>query len=228
MSFKLAVLDVETGGKQATVNPITQFAIQIVDPLDFKILHSYDTFVKPYNNLKIEKEALDYTRVTMQQINAGIDYRELLKQIIQAVKLANKSGNGASRPVIVGHNVGFDVGFLTYLFNYANKDLNDYFSSNTLDTMTLLKMHEMGSLKNDENSRYTLTACCERMNIKLKTAHGAPADVDHTRQLLKNLYLKTRSTKNEITYPAGDLSPEAGGGVQKRSHSKRTKPYFEF
>lgn len=224
--MNLVVLDVETGGSDPTKNPITQFAVQIVDPETFDIIYNYDNFVKPYNNLKIEKVALEYTRLSMQQINGGVDYKQLIRDIIDIAKRANKSGKSSSAGIIVGHNVGFDTGFLSYLFNYANKNFFDYFNFNPIDTLNLIKLYESGNLKSSGSTRYTLTACCERWGIKLHTAHGAPSDVDHTRKLLKNFFLKIRENGNKIKLHETD--EDGNNKVQHPHGSRRNKPFFEF
>lgn len=199
MKNALFVLDVETGGTKEDENPITQIAWDAIDAIDYKTLHSYSAFIKPYNNLTIQPDALSFSRVTMQEVLAGIDTNELMKTILATVKILNKSGKPQTKPVIVGHNIEFDKRFLEYLFIYKNKKLYDYFDSSSFDTLKLCKLKEGGSLKSDDNSRFTLTACCERFGIELHGAHGAPADVEATKQLMIKLINLLRNGESSST-----------------------------
>jgi DNA polymerase III alpha subunit (gram-positive type) len=196
MKTNIGVIDVETGGLDPKQHPITQIAIDIITPIDFVSIYSYDAFVKPYNNLQITPKALESSRVAMKDINAGIDTITLIRELIRIFKLANKSGKGQTKLILVGHNTGFDMGFLEYFFQYMNKNLYDYVSRSFLDTMLLAKLMEAGNLKSTENQKYNLTALSERFGIKLHNAHGAPADVQVTKQVLIKILNNLRNGNN--------------------------------
>ena len=192
----LIVLDVETGGRDCNNNPITQFAAEVVNPVNFRTLSKYTSFVKPYNNLKIEQDALKYTQVTLKQINEqGIDLSLLLKNIVDLVRSANKSGRASNRPIIVGHNVTFDIGFLKYAFALKNKIFFEYFDESFFDTLKIMRLREMHKPEY-EQYRYTLGACCERAGVEHKDAHGAPADVEVTKYLFQYLVKNLRNAGN--------------------------------
>lgn len=190
------ICDTETGGLDPKKHPITQICIHIVDPIKFSLLHSYDTFVKPYNNLEISPKALQVSQVTMSQINKGVDANTLMKGMINTFKIANKTGK--AKPIFVGHNSPFDLGFLEYFFKYMNQDLYKYLNKTWFDTLSLCKLFEGDSLKANENVKFNLTACCDRMGIVLHNAHGASADVEATKLLFKKLtgYLRNGNNKN--------------------------------
>lgn len=219
----LIVLDVETGGYDENLNPITQVALQVVEPIKFKTIHYFDTFVKPYNNLTIDTDALKSTMVTMKDINSGVDVNLLLKELISAVKIANKSGRDSTKPILVGHNIGFDKKMLKYLFAYKNKDLYDYFDEESFCTMRMTKLLEAGSLKSDDVSRYTLTSCCERQGIPLKNAHGAPADVEATKQLFIVLTNRLRNAPTTDTE-----EPLIANSTKRKTAKQRDSFYFEI
>src|SRR5882757_955933 len=98
MKNNLIICDVETGGREEDQNPITQITMEVVDPIKFETIHYFETFVLPYNNLRIEPEALVGSRVTMQQINEGVDKKILMKGMIETFKVANKGGKGPTQP----------------------------------------------------------------------------------------------------------------------------------
>jgi DNA polymerase III epsilon subunit-like protein len=222
MKANLAIIDCETGGLDHTQHPITQIAIDIITAVDFNTIDTYDNFVQPYNNLEVSPKALEASRVSMKQINGGVDKMILMRDLIKIFKVANKSGKGQTKTILVGHNTGFDVGFLEYFFSYMNKDLYDYVSRSFIDTMLLCKLMEAGSLKSTENQKYTLTACCDRHGIDLHGSHGAIADVNATKQLLIKIL---NNLRNGNSSNASRENGATQGGVRKRA---RDSFFFEF
>jgi len=222
MKANLGIIDVETGGLDPNKNPITQVALDIITAVDFNSILTFDTFVKPYNNLEITPKALEASRVSMKEINNGVDKVVLMRELINVFKKGNKSGKDQTKLILVGHNTGFDMGMLEYFFKYMNKNLYDYVSRSFLDTMLLLKLMEAGQLKSTENQKYNLTACCERMGIKLHGAHGAAADVNATKQLLIKILNNLRHGNTNTSRESGDA---AKSGVRKRA---RDDFFFEF
>lgn len=213
MKNHFIVLDVETGGMEEDKNPITELALQVLDPVKFKEIHRYQTYVKPYANLTILKEALAKSRVSMKEIEAGVDVSVMVAGLIKATKVANPSGK--AKPILVGHNISFDKKFLEFVFKLKGKNVWDYFDEIPMCTMRLMKNMETGKLKADEVSRYTLTSCAERLGIKLKSAHGAMSDVEATTKVFKALILMMRNA--EVGKESG--SPE---------ESQKTRKTFQF
>lgn len=221
MKNALIVCDTETGGYDEQKNPITQITMEVLDANTFQTLHFFETFVKPYNNLAISPAALTASRVTMQQITAGMDVKLLLKNIFEVFKKANKSGKDSTKPYFVGHNFGFDMRFLKYLFTYMKQDLFQYVQEVPFDTLAMMKLQEGNTLKASENQKYTLTACCERMGITLRGAHGSSADVEATKKLFTKLVNQQRNGSLESV-----SDPKLG--TQKRVNTARTNYFFEF
>ena len=77
------VYDCETGGLDETKNPITQYACIVLDYKTLKEIDRFETFVKPYNDLIIEKEALDHTMVTMSDIKKGISIKDFINVLFE-------------------------------------------------------------------------------------------------------------------------------------------------
>ena len=73
------IYDCETGGLDFRKNPITQYACIILDPRTLKEVDRWETFVKPYNNLVIEEEALRHTMVSMSDVNSGISLKRFVR-----------------------------------------------------------------------------------------------------------------------------------------------------
>lgn len=72
------VFDTETGGLDETKNPITQYAAVVLDGRTLKEIDRWETFVKPYGDLVIEKEALEHTMVSMSDINKGLKVKDFV------------------------------------------------------------------------------------------------------------------------------------------------------
>ena len=211
-SFYL-VHDCETGGLDFTKNPITQYACVILDPFTLKEVDRYETFVKPYDDLVVEKQALEHTMVSMSDIKNGITRKKLyetLKTLYTNYQVKGKYKD-ANRIVSVGHNVPFDHGFIEYVFQSQGDSMWNYFQPNFVDTLVLAKL--AWGLTGDE--KLNLTACSERAKIKLSDAHGAMNDVEATANLLRYFAKKMRSGKNEAA-------------VAESSKRERGQKFFEF
>lgn len=213
LKSNFVVLDVETGGKLATENPIIQLALKVYEPVKFKLVDSFESYIKPYNGLIIQKEALDYTQISMKDVLAGQSFQVVFKQVATILKAAT-GGAKYQKPILIGHNIGFDINFLIVFFFLMGKDLWDFIDLIPFDTMKMMQWYEAGSLKNSESTKYTLTACCERLGINLKNAHGAMNDVDATTHVFIKLTNLLRS--------GGKNNEEIKTTVEK------TRDFFKF
>lgn len=190
MKGYMMVLDCETGGLNKNKNPITQFAGIIIDE-NFKEINRWNTFVRPYKNLVIEKKALELTMVTMSQINKGIALEDFVKMLIEFAKQARTGGGRfVYMPTITGHNVSFDIAFLRKAFEFCGQDLSEHFDSNNgeivrKDTQEIAELKWPKFKHDDASANYKLTTCCKNMGIKLNDAHGAMNDTVATWKLLK-------------------------------------------
>jgi DNA polymerase III alpha subunit (gram-positive type) len=142
MDANFIILDCETGGLRCKENPITEVALIVVDPISFATIHSYQTFVKPYNDLKITVDALKASRVTMSQINAGVEHKVLLTNLIKIFAKYKQPTKATSKPILIGHNFGFDIDFLEYLFDFLGYSLWDYVDRFYYYTIKLAREYE--------------------------------------------------------------------------------------
>jgi DNA polymerase III alpha subunit (gram-positive type) len=208
------VYDTETGGLDKEKNPITQFACVVLDYKTLKEIDRWETFIKPYNDLIIEKEALEHTMVSMSDINNGIS----LKKFVKTASLFMDEHRGktkikeAGRLVPVGHNITFDNNMLDYAFNLEGKSLFDFVQPNFIDTMTLAKL-TWGLLGNE---KIRLSDCCERAKIRLTDAHGAMNDVEATADLFRFYMKRLRNNKS------------VGGEDTDSGKREKGQKFFEF
>jgi DNA polymerase III alpha subunit (gram-positive type) len=187
------IFDCETGGLRPKENPITQIGFLAIDCNTLKEINRFETFVKPYDDLVITKEALNYTGLKMQDINSGIDKKELLNFLIDFFKKCSPNNRPENKPVMVGHNVQYDIGFLKYLFESLNKNVFDYISETQIDTMSLTKMF------NPDATSLKLESCCDNVGVVLKDAHNAMNDVIATTELFKVYIHKLRQSSKVST-----------------------------
>lgn len=70
--------------------------------------------------MKYEQAALDYSAITMEMLRTqGMDMKKVAGEVIAFAKRATLSKGNQCKPVLVGQNIAFDIGFLQQLVNYA-------------------------------------------------------------------------------------------------------------
>jgi DNA polymerase III epsilon subunit-like protein len=212
----IIVFDVETGGLDCELHPITQIGIIAVESKNYNELLTYETFVKPYNNLEITQKALQSSMLSMTDILKGIDSETLLNNLIHIFKEVKIKGSKSGNPILAGHNVGFDIGFLYELFKFHKKRLSDFVSQERIDTLIDSRRRWKGNLKSDDVSNFNLKSCCRRYNIDLVDAHGAMQDTKATLQLMIKLN--------------NDFSNSIENTEDKKEVSKESKvrKYYQF
>lgn len=212
------VMDVETGGLCPDQNPITQFACVVLDSENLRELGRWETFVKPYNGLTIEKAALDGTMVRMSDINKGRPVEEFIALTTEFFSQYIPGNTSSSRLTLVGHNVAFDAAFMNYALRYVGNvnPLTRWVHEAVIDTMLLSKLMWGG----EESLR--LGVCCERARIRLTDAHGAMADTEATASLLRYFMRRLRNSTDAGAEEATALSGQdffrfrcAAGGTER-------------
>lgn len=187
------VFDVETGGFDYNLHPITQIALMTIDASTLKEIDRYETFVKPYDDLIITKDALRVTGLKISDINSGIEKRELVKNLTAYFKKSMPNNRSENRPVMIGHNVQFDLGFLFNIFESCKSDVYSHISDTSICTMALSKQAfpNASSLK--------LEKVCEEAGLVLKDAHKAMNDVIATAELFRFHTNRLRNSSKNIS-----------------------------
>lgn len=205
------VFDVETGGLSPEKNPITQYSAVVLEPYNLTEIDRYDVFIRPYNDLVIEEKVLEATMVKMSDIRKGISVEDFVNTVTEFWKENCVSVQAQGRLIPVGHNVTFDIGFISYALQYVNPKItfDKYHFPNIIDTMMLGKM--LWNKTGEE--KFTLGECCSRAAISLVDAHGSMNDVEATADLLRYYQRRMRN---------GDSS------VVKVKNRKRGQEFFEF
>lgn len=217
--FNYIVLDFETGGLDrknnchAQVVPITEVGVVGVRGDTLEEIVRYETKIKgqwvddQYRGydpkLEYQKEALEFTNITIEELENGKDSKEVVKDLCKIFGQC-KTGTHLHKPILVGHNVTYDIPFLQHLFEFHNKDLSKYLSGykdhkgvfhpNYIDTMWLSRVKTP-----IEKTKHTLEKAMDRENLTLFNAHSALDDVLGTLELFKSYTYKLRTNlKGEV------------------------------
>lgn len=202
------VLDVETGGFSEKENPITEIAMIALNGYDLSEMNRLDFFIKNYDNLKVEKKALQVTGIKMSDIANGVEKRKGFKMIKDFVVDNSVNLSPKNLPIMVAHNSKFDKKFVKSFLERNNSEFTKLFQSETLCTQMMSKMF-LG-----ENKRLRLENCCERVGIKISNAHRAMNDTKATADLFR-FYIK--SMRNVEA---------SSSGTSKKEQKSRVK--FQF
>lgn len=211
-------LDFETGGLDCTRAACTQIAVQA---LRLDTLETFDRYVKyiaPYHKKELgasrrkvlrtkyelaqpaermdyEQAALDFSNITLDMlIDHGADMKEVAADIIRFVQKATLSKGVQCKPVLIGQNILFDIGFLTQLMNYAGltkeyekvfagkHDFFGNFQPLYLDTILLSRLALAGD---PSMTSYKLEIIAQSLGVELDDAHDAGADVTATLDIVR-------------------------------------------
>lgn len=224
-------LDFETGGLDCTRCACTQVALQAIRLDTLETFDRYVKYIAPYHKQEMgaarrkvlktkhelsqpaermdyEQVALDYSNITMDMlISMGADMKEVAADIIRFVQNATLSKGVQSKPILIGQNIVFDIGFLTQLMSYAGltkeyekvfagkPDFYGNFQPLYLDTILLARL----ALGADQSVvSYKLEMIAERLGIDLDDAHDADADVTATLDITRVCASRMRSSEGTM------------------------------
>jgi len=231
-TYTAIVLDFETGRLDCTRCACTQIAMQAVRLDTFEVLGRYVNYIAPYDKqplggvpkrkvLKTRREveqgsisepmdyepvALNYTGITMELLRSrGVALKQVAAEVIDFARRHTLSKGARYKPVLIGQNIPFDIGFLQQMMAYAGlqKEFAQVFAGTTdfygnfqphyLDSIALARL----CLAAEPNiTSYKLELVAERLGIELEDAHDADADVTATRQIV--VQCSRRLRQNEV------------------------------
>ena len=233
-------LDWETGGLDPQKNPVTQIGMEVLDPVTLKTVASYSSYIKPYPKKDVSKgkvkklvkrgssedtyeyteKALKYTNVTMDLLeDKGQDIMVVMSEMIEVFKKANPANAKNYKPVILGQNITFDIGFLQHIFQYCGEDTSKYLACNKdffgnqqpiyFDTLFLARQYYSS---NDKFTSHKLSLLSDDLGIELVNAHDAMADVEATSGIFRIFMQNMKSS----------------GGSQDNDFTERARDHFKF
>ena len=227
-------LDFETGGLDPVRCACTQIALEAIrlDTLEVfdryaayiaqyckqelgaarrKVLRSKHELAQPTERMDYEPRALEYSGITMERLEAQGDLKEVAGAVLRFAERATLSKGTQCKPVLIGQNITFDIGFLTQLMSYAGltKEYEKTFAGKTdfygnfqplyLDTILLARL----ALAADTGvTSYKLELVVERLGIELDDAHDAGADVAATLEIVRVCAARMRNSEGAVTETA--------------------------
>ncbi|CAK0779597.1 DNA polymerase III subunit epsilon [Azospirillaceae bacterium] len=173
MKPNIVYLDFETSGLDSTRHSVLQ-AAWIVER-NGEVLQERVYDVQPDRNDDFCLAALDMNGFDLARIKAG----RYMSHILTILK---QDCLQVSSPRICGHNVQFDISFLTAAADRAHENLFLYLDlKKFLDTAAIARFLDyQGVLSLD---RYNLDTCCTHFGIVNDRAHDALGDIRATREL---------------------------------------------
>jgi ribonuclease T len=138
--FLPVVVDVETGGFNASRDALLQIAAVLIEfnsdgHLVRGATHSYH--VQPFPGSNIEPASLQVNRIDpWHPLRPAIDERDALQRIFKEVRTAMQA-SGCKRAILVGHNAWFDLSFLNAAVARAGVKRTPFHPFSSFDTATL-------------------------------------------------------------------------------------------
>lgn len=160
---EIVVFDLETTGlTPASCKIIEIGAVKMVDGV---IKETFSTLINPMEH--IPEDASNVNHIYDKDVVGAPEFKEVIPDFY-------KFCQGAT---LCGHNVSFDIGFLTY---HAKKEFYN-FENPSIDTLDLAKR----ILKRENRNK--LENLCKEFGINLENAHRALFDTIATAKVLKKL-----------------------------------------
>jgi len=138
--FLPVAVDVETGGFDPQRHALLEIAISIIRmDAEGRLLPTppLSCHVLPFLGSEIDPHALACNGIDPDHpFRAALPEREALARILTPIRNAVRS-SGCNRAILVGHNAGFDLGFLQAAVERNNFKPNPFHAFSVFDTVSL-------------------------------------------------------------------------------------------
>ena len=177
--FLPVVIDIETGGFNASTDAILEIAATVVRMDDSGMLNTHRTYnyhVQPFEGANIEQSALDFTGIDpYHPFREAIPEAEAMAEVFRVVRKEIRDQQ-CSRAVLVGHNAHFDAGFVNAAVERCSIKRNPFHPFSYFDTATLSGL---------AYGQTVLAKACGEAGIAFDNAeaHSAAYDAERTAEL---------------------------------------------
>lgn len=138
--FLPIVVDVETGGFNASTDALLEIAAVVVEMSPMGQLRPGATFryhVQPFHGSRIDPASLAVNGIDPHHpLRPAMPEKEALGQLFREIRKAVRDAE-CTRAVLVGHNASFDLGFLNAAVARADIKRNPFHPFSSFDTATL-------------------------------------------------------------------------------------------
>lgn len=212
--MNVVCIDVETGGLDASKNPITQVALISINVDSMTEISRFKSYALPYDNLELDPKALDYTGITIEKLKEhGVEIKSIYKSLVEEFKKSS-TNKRTGKVYLLGHNIGFDQSFLEYIFKAHGDDIYKHVQDSSIDTLSLAR----AMWAHDSTmSKFDLETCCNKVGIELIDAHDAMNDVIATLELYKYFVGVLQSNRSNMDHIYKD-----------RPKERRTRDHFQI
>jgi DNA polymerase-3 subunit alpha (Gram-positive type) len=159
------VFDVETTGLSAVYDKVIELAA--VKMQDGNVIDSFEEMINP--GFALSEFTMNLTHITNEMVQNGGTEAEVFGKFAQFTE----------GTIMVGHNVTFDVGFLTAA--YRRLEMQPI-TQPVIDTL------ELSRTLHPENKNHKLDTLTKKYNIVLENHHRANADAEATGYLMYALF----------------------------------------
>ena len=180
--FLPVVVDLETGGFDATVHPLLELAAVFVEWSDDTLLLSSKRqwSVKPYAGAAIDPASLKVTGIDLDDPNRQAESEtQVLRAFFQSVREEMRRTD-CQRAILVAHNAAFDQQFLNAATERTAIKRNPFHPFTTIDTASLAAV---------AYGHTVLREACARAGIDFDKdkAHRALYDAERTAMLFAKI-----------------------------------------
>ena len=200
----IVVFDFETGSVNPETCEVIQVAAMALHPRSLTELGQYSSLIKPRDFSKLEKEALEINKKSIEELEKAPDLSIVWKSFTSFIKKYNpKPGNTFFAPIAAGKNLRhFDLMIINRLAkefgdcdkngkqNLFNKrsvfDLDDFIFQ-WFDNSNELRDHKMDTLR-------------EFFGLSTANAHDSLVDVKQTALLLKSFIQLHRKVATRVNF----------------------------
>jgi len=189
--FLPVVIDVETGGFHAATDALLEIAAVLIDitpegELVRGATHSFH--VLPYEGARLDP---------FHPLRPALPERDALQRVFREVR-HGLHAHGCTRAILVGHNAGFDLGFLNAVVARADLKRNPFHPFSCFDTATLAgaALGQTVLAKAVTVAGFTWDASC---------AHSAAYDAERTADVFCYVCNRLRASFGEAHAQASTL-----------------------
>jgi DNA polymerase III epsilon subunit-like protein len=225
------VMDFETGGLDCKKCAATQISVHAIRLDNFEVMDTFNKYIYPYQSradigkpkkkvlrskyedeeeqstLEYQAKALEYSAITMDMLyEQGEELEAVCNDLLEFFKKNTLTTSKKHKPIFVGQNILFDLGFLQQIMAYCGlwkevakifRGVEDFFGNFQPYYVDTIIFAQLAFCHKEGIASWSLSNLCEMLGIELDDAHDADADVTATKEVLRLLTVRSRNEEVE-------------------------------